>query len=748
MDIKHYITAASIAAGALFTSAQEPIENTATAIQEATDTISSLYDELDEFVITAKKEIVKSDGARLTYDLEQDDTSKGQSVLDALRKVPMVTVDGQDNIYIKGSQNFRIYVNGKEDPMLTANASKVLKAMPSESVSKIEVITEPGAKYDAEGTAGILNLVTERKQRKDGYAGSASVSFSSQDLGASLYGRVKYDKVTADASINYANNSLQKQSQFNRDETIDNESDLMHRQISDLDQSFTFNYIGANFNLSWEPTDKDLFSVGANLTDIDARVNRLDMTTWTFTRTGDLHLSTLQKIRGSMQNLGASGNVSYRRLFSDSGHSLTTAYRFNYGRNPWDLDYLNSTEYGTSRLEPHETNRQNTYQREHTVTADYVNPIGSGNQTIETGVKGIFRRNSSTTNRMTGETAGTMATIENGITNQIQDVYAAYAVYNGSFDKIALTGGLRYEHTYMGLDFVTGESENFRRNLDDVVPNAAITYMFGPAANLRLAYQMRISRPSISQMNPTPFKIAQTFAKIGNPDLESERYNSVSLTYSNYGQVVGGNVSLSYNQSNNTIESYNYYEDGTWYDTYGNFGKNRRGELSGFLNWNINSRMSLSVNGNVNFTSIKSGKGDLSNHGWNGGYGANYNYTGPWNVKYSLYGGQSTGNIQLQGSWSGWYYYGLGISKSFLKDNALTLAVNASNFLTKYTTWKSHTSTGAQTMNSTGRNRSWNVGISLSWNFGHLKEQVKKTDANLDNDDSKNIGGKGGGIGM
>ena len=128
--------------------------------------------DLDDFVVTVRKEVLKSDGANITYNLEEDDTSKGLSVLDALKKIPLITVDAQDNIYIKGDSNFKIYVNGKEDPMLKANASTILKSMPSDAVSKIEVITEPGAKYDAEGSAGILNLITEKKQRKDGYAGS------------------------------------------------------------------------------------------------------------------------------------------------------------------------------------------------------------------------------------------------------------------------------------------------------------------------------------------------------------------------------------------------------------------------------------------------------------------------------------------------------------------------------------------------------------------------------------------------
>lgn len=158
--------------------------------------------------------------------------------------------------------------------------------------------------------------------------------------------------------------------------------------------------------------------------------------------------------------------------------------------------------------------------------------------------------------------------------------------------------------------------------------------------------------------------------------------------------------------------------------------------------------MSLSVNGSVNYTSITSDKAGLSNSGWNGNYGASYNYRGPWKMKYTLYGGQSTGTVNLQGSWGGWYYYGLGVSRSSLKDDALTVAVNAGNFLTKYTVWKGHTSTASQYSRTTSRNRSWNLGITLSWNFGHLNDQVKKTDANLDNDDSKSTGGKGGGIGL
>lgn len=721
--------------------------------QEQADSLSGLYGELDELVIEVKKEVIKSDGAKLTYDLEQDDTSKGQNLLDALRKVPMVTVDGQDNVYIKGSQNFKIYVNGKEDPMLTANYQKVFKAMPAESVSKIEVITEPGAKYDSEGTGGILNLVTERKQSKDGYAGSVNLSASSQNFAGSAYGRIKYKNVTADANVTYADNSLQGQESLSRIEVINESSDTDYRQVIDNSQIFTFGYLGTSLNLSWEPTDYDLFTVGANLNRLDATVDRFDMKTSMFSRSGSLQWWYNQKISGTLENLGASGNASYRRIFDDCGQSLTAAYRFNFGKNIMDLDYTNKADSEALPINPYEKNINSVFQREHTATLDYKLPIASEKHTVEAGAKGVFRRNSSGTLRSTGQTAGNLTPVQNndGQTDQTMDIYAVYASYSGRYNKIAITGGLRYEHTNMGLDFPAGTHKNFRCHLNDVTPNAAISYMFGPASNLRLAYQMRINRPGVSQMDPTEFQISQSLINVGNPNLRSERYNNVSLSYSNYGKTLGGGVTLSYGQSDNSIESYEYYSNGIIYNTYDNIGCNRRLELSANLNWTINQRMSAGASGGVNYTDLSATGMGMHNSGWSGNYAVNYSYRGPWNVKYSLYGGQSLRRISLQGNDSGWYYYGLSISKNFLKDDRLSVVIQASNFFTKYTHWKQTTHYDNYTRTSAEHGRNWNVGLSISWNFGKLQDRVKNTDAKLDTDDSKSTEGKsggGGGLGL
>ncbi len=707
------------------------------------------YTNLQELVITTQKKVVKSDGAKLTYDMDEDTSSKGQSVLDALKKVPMVTVDGQDQIRVQGSTGFKIYVNGKEEPMLTANAAQILKSMPAEAVSKIEVITEPGAKYDAEGTGGIINLITERTQRKDGYTATISANLGAANVGAGAYGRMKYGNVTADANFNYANNGLRKQTQYTEQNSYNYESDEAYHLHSTMKQKFGFDYYGGNVNLSWEPSKTDLFTFAGNVYGIKAGLHNLAFQSETFSRAGNIVQEYSQNMNGDLSNIGASGNVGYKHQFNEKGHNLQMAYAFNYGKSGMTLNYHTLPGLNTDMLPDYSKNSTTDYTREHTATVDYTNPLDGGKHTLEAGLKGIFRRNNANSGEYLGDDPASLIPVEDNtsVTRQIQDIYAAYLSYSATFGKIAVKAGLRYEHTFMGMDFLNGEMPDYRRHLNDVVPNAALTWMFGPATNLRLAYQMRISRPGLSQMNPYRFQIIQNEVRMGNPDLESERHNKITLTYSNYGRIFGGNISLDASQANNTIEEYSYFEGNTRFQTYENMGHKQRMALTGFLNANLSNNFSVGVNGTVHYTRITSPANHLSNHGWNGEYGANINYTAPANIKISAYGGHSTGDIHLQGRFYGWYYYGVGFTRGFLKDEALKLTLNTQNFLTKYTHFHGYTRTDSNYLSFRNKSVNWNVSLSISWTFGKLSDQVKKTGGNIKNDDQV-AGNKKDGIGL
>lgn len=734
----YLLPALLMSAGSLTTLAQEPADT----VPEPEVSIN-----LDDFVVTAQKEVIKSDGAKLTYDVSEDESAKGQTLLDALKKVPMVTVDAQDNIQINGNSGFKIYVNGKEDVMMEANYQKIFKAMPAESVQKIEVLTEPGAKYDAEGFGGILNLVTETQQRRDGYSGSLSAGYGTKQGYLSAYGTVKADKVMVSLHATGAMNGFMPNKTIQESSTsyLTSETDRMLKTRTDNKVSFGYEDVG--LNLSWEPSPRHLFTMGGSFNNVNGYVDEFAGTNTMYNASGIKRWSYNTAVdKGSVWNQGASANASYRIGFNDnSTHRLIFAYMFDFGRNFMDITLTTYNGDNYTIMTPWQENKNHEYTRQHTVQADYSNPFGDGTHTLDAGFKGIFRRNTAISSLYVGDTKETMLPVtgDSDDINQNMDIYAGYLAYNGSFaGKVGLTAGIRYEHTLMDLEFRDNMKPGYSSHLNDWVPNAALTYIFGPATNLRLAYQMRISRPSLSQVNPYEIKFSDQSINRGNPDLTSEHNNVVSLTYTNFGRLLGGNVKLSYEQTDNSIINYTDYEGITAIHTYGNFGRRSMVSLGGFLNWNITNSMSLSLNGTVRYTDINARKINQRSHGWGGNYGANWNYSAPKGFKFNVGGGQTIHEISPQGYSTGYYYYGLGVNKSFLKDDSLNVGVSAWNFMQAYQGSKWYTNTPDTRSVARWSNWSPSISLTLSWNFGHLKEKVKESGLDMNPDDTSSAKGQ------
>ena len=168
--------------------------------------ITDASNELGQVEIVAQKPLVKADIDKIEYNVQDDPDSKSNSVLEMLRKVPLVTVDGEDNIKVNGSSSFKVYVNGKPNNMMSNNPTEVLKSMPANSIKHIEVITNPGPKYDAEGVGGILNIVTVGAGL-EGYTATFSGNASNRGLGGGVFGTIKRGKLTVSARYNYSHNS-------------------------------------------------------------------------------------------------------------------------------------------------------------------------------------------------------------------------------------------------------------------------------------------------------------------------------------------------------------------------------------------------------------------------------------------------------------------------------------------------------------------------------------------------------------
>src|SRR5690554_858530 len=347
--------------------------------------------ELEEINVTAQRPLVKVELDKLTYSAKDDPEASTSSVLDLLRKVPLITVDGEDEIQLKGSSNFKIYVNGKPSNMVSSNPSQVLKSMPANSIKDIEVITDPGARYDAEGVGGIINIVTD-KRVDDGYSGSVGANANTfGGYGANMYLATKYGKFGFTGNASYFNHAQPaSESTFTREE-------VEPFPINTLTQEGTSESSGKGLfftgSMSYEPDTLNLFNLSVSRFGGDFNSLSKQQAVSGEARPYSYTTESNSKNHFGGMNLSA----DYQRSFKKKGEMLTGSYR--YERNPNDSEYesVYDVEPGGVFYYPDGYRLKSINDAggdEHTIQVDYVNPLDNKHG-IETGLKYIFRDNSS-----------------------------------------------------------------------------------------------------------------------------------------------------------------------------------------------------------------------------------------------------------------------------------------------------------------------------------------------------------------
>lgn len=753
-----FAIAGPAAVSAADTSAPQPRETNLTVQKyteetsdpaEETDSLAG-YDvtELDDFVIVQRKKLLESDGAKLTYNVTEDPEAGSSNIIDILRKVPGVSVDAEDNVKVNGQSSFKILMNGQENPMLKGDLKTVLKSIPAASIKKIEVISEPGAKYEAEGVGGILNIITDKKTDLSGFMTQLGAWVNSYQAGGYVNGRTKIRNVMLDGYINYNDGNAWPRAyhQTQENEFFNEQGNPTGKLTSRKRRKSGWDYTGGTINMSWEPDTLNLFTLSGNY----------GYNTWgghgTETRT--MHDSAMaemwsltRKIHDKGRYSGGGVQASYQHTFGKEGHNLIASYEFDYAGQHMDEDSQSELIEGEEGEPPYTGTKSGGNDVSHIFQLDYALPL-TQKHLLEAGAK--FNLNY--TKRDNDSYFG--ADPENAICNetfassvkQFKDIYAIYASYTGTFDKWSAKAGLRYEFTRMGLEYRKGDHQDFSTKLNDIVPNAAVSYNFTDASSLRMAYQMRISRPGLWSLNPWRDTTTPGEVSYGNPDLKSQKSHNISLTYSNYEGKFGGNAQLTYNYSANGINDIIFMENGLINQTYANIGKSHMASLWFQGNWNILSslRWSLNAGGTYEYMKADSELMRAKNCGWQFNLNTDISYTAPCKLRLSGYGGFYTPWIDLQSRGSNGYYYGLGLSRSFLKDDALTVSVNASNLLPYKRTNRYEQQSESVRLTNTYTQKWWNVGMSVTWKFGGLKASVKKTAANIEKESE---GSKGGGPG-
>lgn len=703
--------------------------------------LADMFTELDDIVISRNRKLVESDGAKLSYNVNEDPEAGNSSLLEILRKVPGISVDAEDNVRVNGQTSFKILMNGHEDPMLKGDLKTILKSLPAASILKIEVISEPGAKYDAEGIGGILNIVTDRKQSLSGFMTQVSGWVNSFQAGGYLNAKTKIDKVMFDATVNYNNGKVWPRSNRIERETSYLDSDKTER-LKRINRS-GWDYTGGNLNMSWEPDSLNLFTLSANYGYNSWNSRQNDSRSMTTDH------ETLWNVRQNLDSYGyynfLGGMASYQHTFGKEGHNLIVSYEMDCSWMRYATLYNLIEQNGLLNEAPFSASRAKVRDISHILQIDYSNPLAS-NHILEAGMKININDNRSDQKSIYGESpeegeADPSLTVD---VTQFKDIYAAYASYSGSFDKWNIKGGVRYEHTEMGLKYRTAGYNNFRTVLNDIVPNAALSYNLTSASSLRLAYQMRISRPGLTVLNPYVNNLTAGWLSYGNPNLHSEKSHNVSFSYSNYEGKFGGSAKLSYEYVANGINDVIFIKDDVINATYANIGRQQEVSLELTGNWNITQNLNCGIYASGGYEYLKADSQLISaeNHGWRGNANIYFNYTMPCRVRLNAYGGCYSPWIDLQSKGSSGYNYGLGLSRSFLRDEALTVSLNAGNFLTSVR--RSHYTQQDQTviLRQTFKYKPWNVGLSISWKIGGLKADVRKTSAVIEKESSSGSGNR------
>ncbi|MCD7973182.1 MAG: carboxypeptidase-like regulatory domain-containing protein [Candidatus Azobacteroides sp.] len=333
---------------------------------------------LTEVTVTALKPLVKVDLDKITYNIQEDPESQTNNVLDMLRKVPLITVDGEENISLKGSENYKIYLNGKPSNMISNNPKEVLRSMPANTIKDIEIITDPGAKYDAEGVVGIINIITYTNTSMGGYTATLNAGADSRGgVYGGTYVMFKYGKIGFTGNYNYYNWKMPESTFGSTTENFVNNDNKY------LFQDGVRKYKGDGQNgsgeLSYEIDTLNLINVGFSRY---VGSNKYTSNIFLESLNADRELQYSYRNRGlnnKNEYGGTNVNVDYQRTFSGVPDRLMTAsYLYSYSPSNSRNENLITNE-GENLPEYIELGQIKQWTdantKEHTFQLDYTTPI-------------------------------------------------------------------------------------------------------------------------------------------------------------------------------------------------------------------------------------------------------------------------------------------------------------------------------------------------------------------------------------
>jgi len=508
---------------------------------------------LNEVEIIAEKSTVEIRLDKKIYNVGKDMTVKGGTASDVLDNVPSVSVDVEGNVSLRGNENVRILINGKPSGLVGLSGTDALRQLPADAIEKVEVITSPSARYDAEGTAGILNIIL-RKGKTQGFNGSMSASAGNPDnfgVSANLNYRTNKANYFGSGGYNYRNapgNSSSNVTYFNENRDI-----LSYRNEKRDYQRKNDGY-NTRFGMEYSLTDKTSLT-GSVLyresdgEDVSTNISNILDTNKILTRTNKRIEFQDEKDKTTEYAL------NFMHDFNKDGHKLTLDFQYeNSIENSKSL--INDSDTFPALLDnkPERSSTDND-SKDILFKGDYVLPIGENSQ-FEFGFNVSLNQLNSDylvegfdveTNQFYNDT-----NFSNTLDFE-QNIYSLYSQYGNKIDKFSYLLGLRMENTDRKINLLQ-TNENFDKNFTEFFPTINLGLEFSDEESLTLGYARRLSRPRHWFLNPFESRTSQTFVRKGNVNLDPTYTNSFDLGYLKRWEKLTLNSSVYYQHAINSIE--------------------------------------------------------------------------------------------------------------------------------------------------------------------------------------------------
>ena len=705
--------------------------------------------QLNEVTVTGQRATMKLEVDRKSFDVGQLISNAGQSASDVLDNVPSIEVDNDGNVSLRGNSSVEVWINGKASGLTSDNRAQILQQLPAESIDRVEVIDNPSAKFSAEGSAGIINIVL-KKDRKAGYYGSVQAGGDTRG-GANTSFNVNYNSRLIDTYLNMGYRHRANTGHMESQQTSDT-----YNQTYDSDSKQRGNNFFTRAGVTLHATTKDDFSLSGML--MHGGGNSHSYTPYIYTAVANgLNNYQLDRINRSRTGMDMRyGEFNYRHSFTDKHFIDFTADLSSWKMNG-DNWYQDSTVVvgidDVTYSYQYRPQYINNHRKE--LKLEYENQV-TKNFKIEAGYNGNFSRENTPQESYMDNTSfdGTNASEDKLFFNRFiykQDLHAFYTTLSYKFGALSLMGGLRGEYWRVNTESYTWEQEHdaslreqpFKKDYFQLFPSVFMSWQMTETQQLQLNYTRRLRRPWGGQLNSFRDTRDATTVSFGNPYLTPEFSNSFSLNYLKQWNDHSLLVSAYYRPTTDVIQriSYKNQEDGLFYQTSMNVAKSVSTGLEMTVKNKLWRILDLTTSANAYYYRLNGFSYDIDGQTVTGNSDHNFTWNArmtaslmlPYDISIQSTGRYTARQVITQGYRKANYSIDFGARKNFF-NKLFTLSVNCRDLLDsrRFETFTSGPNFTRHQINRRGGRR---VSMTLTWNFGNMKQKKRPNKShNSEND--------------